>query len=153
MGKYTAPVYDRLILPAQVFLTLGQERELHGKRLPVPAGLPIQMVIDTGAGRSCLTPFILNRLKPTDREEVFLMTGLGRVRTKLFWVRLEFPGTNLEPVANLAVAELRLPSNLPGFHGILGRDILSRWESLHWQGRRGRLTIRDVPGWFSWLGR
>lgn len=149
MGKYTAAVYDRLILPAQAFLTLGQERRLHGSGLPVPSGIPIQMVIDTGAGRSSLSPFVLNQLRPMDRGDVLLTTGLGSVRTTLFWVRLEFPGTNLEPVSNLAVAEVRMPSNLPGFHGVLGRDVLSRWESFHWQGRRGRLTIRDVPGWFS----
>jgi hypothetical protein len=82
-----------------------------------------------------------------------MMTSLGTTHTRLHWVRLEFPDTDLLPIPILAVARLSLPPNMTGFHGVLGRDVLSRWESFHWQGRRGRLAIRDVPGWFAWLRR
>jgi hypothetical protein len=153
MGKYITTVSDRLVLPAQVFLTLGQERDLHRKRQPVPAGVPIRLAIDTGPGRTSLVPSTLDRLKPLARERVRMMTGQGSTLTRLYWIRLEFPNTDLLPIPVLAVARSNLPPNMPGFHGVLGRDVLSRWESFHWHGRRGRLTIRDVPGWFTRLWR
>ncbi len=153
MGKYTVAVSDRLILPAQVFLTLGQERRLHQDGGSVPAGVPVRLAIDTGSGWTSLVPSVLDRLKAPPREAVQMMTSLGSTLAVLHWVRLEFPDTDLLPIPILAVVRLDLPSNMTGFHGILGRDVLSRWESFHWQGRRGRLTIRDVPGWFSRLWR
>lgn len=153
MGKYTTPVSDRLILPAQVFLTLGQERDLNRKGQSIPAGVVVRLAIDTGSGRSSLIPSALDPLKALSREAVQMMTSMGSTPARLFWVRLEFPDTDLLPIPILAVARLNLPLNMPGFHGILGRDVLRRWDSFHWQGRRGRLTIRDVPGWWRWLHR
>ncbi|HZT82089.1 MAG TPA: hypothetical protein VFA26_17815 [Gemmataceae bacterium] len=72
-------------------------------------------------------------------------TSLGTVRTSLFWVRLEFPGTPLAPLPSVAVARLPLPPSLASFHGLPGRDILARWEHLLYQGLCGRLSVRDQP--------
>ncbi len=61
-----------------------------------------------------------------------MMTGIGSTPTLLHWVRLEFPDTDPLSIPLLAVARLSLPPNMAGFHGVLGRDVLSRWESFHW---------------------
>lgn len=154
MGKYTAVVGDHLILPARVHQTSGQEQlsRRTGRHVPVP--LSVRLIIDTGSKRSCLVPGILNhlRLEPTDHVRV--ETGAGHWETTLTWVRLEFPGTSLAPIPDLLVARMPLPPSLRSFHGLIGRDLLHQWESLLFEGRRGRFTLRDVPGGlFGWLRR
>jgi hypothetical protein len=71
----------------------------------------------------------------------------------LYWVRLAFPETALNPFDNVQVARLAMPPDLAQFHGLLGRDLLRRLESFLYEGRRGRYTLRDTPGLFGWLRR
>jgi hypothetical protein len=79
---------------------------------------------------------------------------LAADEANLHWVRRAFPGTSLQDVAELSVARLPLPPSLQGFHGLIGRDLLRRWDSFIYEGRRRRLTIRDTPaGLFGWLRR
>jgi hypothetical protein len=153
MGKYTAEVDEHLILPACVLLPLAQERDLHRAGLPVPVGVPVRLVIDTGSRRSTLVPSVLASLDPPPGDAVSVETGTGAKATTLFWVRLEFPETELEPIAHLPVARLELPPALRNFHGVIGRDLLFRWEWFRLEGRRRRLSLRDTPSLFSWLGR
>jgi hypothetical protein len=99
-------------------------------------------------------PSILNHLKPPPFKIARVETSLAAVETELCWVRFEFPRSSLGPVADLAVARLPLPRSLTEFHGCIGRDLLSRWQSFHYEGRRGRFTIDDSPGGlFGWLKR
>ena len=67
------------------------------------------------------------------------------VETSLFWVRLEFPESSLASIPEVAVARLSLPPSLGLFHGIVGRDLLRRWDSFLFEGRRGRFILRDTP--------
>src|SRR5438132_6019291 len=88
-----------------------------------------------------LVPAVIRNLQPGAAGRVRVETSLASGESTLFWVRLEFPGTSLEPMSETAVARLNLPLSLRNFHGILGRDLLRRWESFLFEGRRGRLTI------------
>lgn len=153
MGKYTAEVDEHLVLPARVLVTLGWERELHRAGRPVPLGVPVRLVIDTGSRRSTLVPSVLTHLDPLPGAAIFVEASTGTTATETFWVRLEFPEAGLEPVGYLEVARLELPPSLRDFHGIIGRDVLFRWEWLRLEGRRRRLSVRDTPGWFGWLRR
>ncbi len=153
MGKYTAEVDEHLVLPARVLVTLGWERELHRAGRPVPVGAPVRLVIDTGSRRSTLIPSVLTGLDPRPGDMVSVETSAGSTATTLFWVRLDFPETELEPIAHLPMARLELPPALRDFQGVIGRDVLFRWEWFRLEGRRRRLSIRDTPGWFGWLGR
>jgi hypothetical protein len=154
MGKYTGAVHDRLVLPARVQNTHGREHALRLLGRTLSAAVPVRLLIDTGSGRSTLLPAILAHLNPALQGTVRVETSLGVADTSLFWVRLEFPGTSLAAVPELAVARLALPPSLRSFHGLIGRDLLHRWESFLFEGRRGRFTIRDTPGGlFGWLRR
>lgn len=152
MGSYRTTVEDRLVLPAQVLLTRETEQGFRVLGRPMPAPMAVRLMIDTGSGRSTLVPSVLDHLTPLRYTRARVVTSAGSLETELFWVRLEFPGTSLAPVPELAVARLPLPRSVQGFHGLIGRDLLSRWESLHYEGRRRRLTIRDtLPGLFGWF--
>ena len=72
-------------------------------------------------------------------------TSLGSGKSNLFAVRFEFPDTSLSTIPELLVARLALPSSLHAFHGVIGRDVLRRWEYFRYEGRRQRLVIRDSP--------
>jgi hypothetical protein len=154
MGRYRATVQDRLILPAQVLLTREREQvfRLLGRRIPTP--VPVRLIIDTGSKRSSLVPAVLNNLTPLIYKTARVETSLASVETELYWVRLEFPGSSLAAVPELAVARLPMPPSLHDFQGVVGRDLLRIWESFLYEGRRGRLTIRDAPGGlFGWFKR
>jgi hypothetical protein len=71
----------------------------------------------------------------------------------LFWVRLDFPGAGLAPIELVQVARLAMPPDLAQFHGLLGRDLLRRFHSFYYDGRRGLCILRDTPGLFGWLRR
>ena len=154
MGKYTAAAPDHLVLPARAHLTRGQEeaRRLLGR--PVPAPVPVRLLIDTGSRRSTLLPSVVTHLELEVVGTVRVETGVATVETNSHWVRLEFPQTALAAVPALVVARMPLPPSLHSFHGLIGRDLLRGWESLVYLGRRGQFSIRDTPGWgFGWLSR
>jgi hypothetical protein len=154
MGKYQARVDDHLVLPATVFLPRGHARVLRLLGRPVQDLLSVRLLIDTGSKRSSLIPEIIDRLKPRQAGRVRIETAYAWGRASLHWVRLEFPGTSLQAISEIPVARLALPPSLSRFHGLIGRDLLHRWESFHYQGRRRLLTIRDTPGGlFGWLLR
>src|SRR5262249_3048525 len=140
--------------PARVLQPRGQEQVFQLLGRPVPAPVLVHLIIDTGAKRSSLVPGVINHLQPAYQGSARVETSGRTLRTSLFWVRLEFPDTSLEPSPLLAVARLDMPASLRSCHGVIGRDLLHRWESLLWQGRRGRFTIRETPGGlFSWFRR
>ena len=148
MGKFRTPIYDLPVIPAHVKLTSGQEKVLTLSNRPVPNPLPVNLLVDTGSGRSTLLPELIAQLNPISRGITRVATSLAVAETNLFWVRLEFPSTRLEPIPELAVARLSLPATLRSIHGVIGRDLLRRWEYFLYEGRRGQMTIRDRRGLF-----
>jgi hypothetical protein len=153
MGRYTATVQDHLILPALVTLPTGEESLRRSAGRPTPAPATVRLLIDTGSRRTTLIPGVLHHLDPPAGGNVHLVTPLANVAATLFWVRLAFPGTSLAPFDAVQVARLPMPGRLSQFHGLLGRDLLGRLELFEYEGRRGRLSVRDGPGWLGWLRR
>jgi hypothetical protein len=126
---------------------VGQEAmlRLHGRSLPDPVS--VRLIVDTGSRRSTLIPGIIRHLEPRPLAPTHVETSVGEVGSELFWVRYDFPGTSLAPFTEYPVARLPMPQKLATFHGVIGRDMLNRWESFHYQGRRARFTLRDEPSW------
>lgn len=154
MGRYTARVQDHLVLPARALLVRGQEQMLRLQGRAVPPAVTVRLLIDTGAKRSSLIPGIITHLDPPLASRVRVETSLSNMQTALFWVRIEFPGTGLDPIPYITVARLPMPASLHTFQGVVGRDLLNRWECLLYEGRRERLTMRDRSTWpFGWLRR
>jgi hypothetical protein len=153
MGKYTASVEDHLILPARVRLPRMQERAMTSRGESVPDPVSLRLLIDTGAKRTTLIPGIIRHLRPRSGREVRLVTPLRSGITDLFWVCLEFPEAGLDSFPEVLVARVPRPPALAQFHGLLGRDLLSRLHSLEYLGRRGQYVLRDTPGWLGWLRR
>ncbi len=154
MGLLRAAVRDRLILPARTLLPLDVERVFRMLGRPIPAPIAVQLVIDTGSKRSSIVPSVLNRLLPTTAGRAVVETTFASAESELLWVRLEFPGASLAAEPHLAVARLPMPPSLRDYHGVVGRDLLSKWESFLYEGRRGQFTIRDsAGGLLSWLKR
>ncbi|MFL5245593.1 MAG: hypothetical protein ACJ8FY_26150 [Gemmataceae bacterium] len=75
-----------------------------------------------------------------------LVTPSGAVATDLFWVCLDFPDAGLAPLSEVLVARLPMPPALSQFHGLLGRDLLGRFESFKYEGP-ARLLLRPQPPW------
>jgi hypothetical protein len=153
MGKYTTSVDDHLILPARVSITQGWAREIRSLGNSVPVPIPVRLLIDTGSKRSTLIPGIIGHLQPWPGGTTRVITSLGEADTNLSWVSLEFPEAQLAPFPEVLVARLPMPLALSQFHGLLGRDLLRRFESFEYEGRRGCYSFRDRPGLFTWLRR
>jgi hypothetical protein len=152
MGKYKSPVTDHLFIGAVVSLTPGQERFDRGLGLAIPDPVAVKLIIDTGSRRSSLVPGIIRYLDPFKVCDARVESSLGTAMTSLHWVRLEFPGSNLNPLAHLTVARLSMPPLLANYHGVIGRDLLLAWESFSLEGRKKRFTIRDTRrGLLDWL--
>jgi hypothetical protein len=115
--------------------------------------VPIRLPIDTGARRTTLIPGIVRHLNPTAGGETHVNAPLASGDTMLYWLCLEFPGTRLPSFPAFLIARLPMPPGLAQFHGLLGRDLLSRLASFEYEGKRGRYTLRTTPGPFGWLRR
>jgi hypothetical protein len=61
------------------------------------------------------------------------------------------PEAGLASFPEVLVARVPMPAALARFHGLLGRDLLGRWELFEYHGRRGHYSLRDTPGWLGWL--
>jgi hypothetical protein len=153
MGRYRATVEDHLILPAVASLPTGPAYFLSRAGRPVLAPVPVRLLIDTGAKRTTLIPGIIRHLDPVVSDPVRVVAPLHTGTTRLFWIKLDFPEAGLAPFELVQVARLAMPPELAQFHGLLGRDLLHRMDSLHYEGRRRRYTLRDTPGLFGWLRR
>jgi hypothetical protein len=153
MGKFSAPVDDHLILPALACLPAGEVESRRRAGRLVPAPVPVRLLIDTGAKRTTLIPGIIRHLDAQAGNDVQVVAPLASVVATLYWVRLDFPATKLDPFELVQVARLPMPPQLAQFHGLLGRDLLQRLASLDYEGQRGRYTLRDRPGPFAWLRR
>jgi hypothetical protein len=153
MGKYTGAVEDHLILPARVRLTPGQEHRERVSGSPIPPPVPVRLLIDTGARRTTLIPGIVRHLNPIAERDVYVNAPLASGEATLYWLCLEFPGTGLRPFPAVLVARLPMPPGLSQFHGLLGRDLLSRLASFEYEGQRARYSLRDKAGLFGWLRR
>jgi hypothetical protein len=153
MGKYTTSEDNHLILPARVSMTQGRARELRSLGNPVPLAITIRFLIDTGSKRSTLIPGIIGHLQVGPAGTARFITSLGSVTSRLAWVSLEFPEAGLAPFPEVLVARLPMPAALSQFHGLLGRDLLRRFESFEYEGQRGCYSLRDGPGVLTWLRR
>jgi hypothetical protein len=152
MGKYAAPADDLMIVPARVRQTRGQERASQFLGETAPLFIPVRLIVDTGSRRSTLTPSVIAQLDPAIQGKARFVTSLTSAQTTLYWVRLEFPEILLFPIPELAVARVPMPATLHAFDGVIGRDLLSRWDYLLYQGLRKRFAIRDIPSLFlNWL--
>lgn len=154
MGKFTNNVTEHLVIPARIGLTADERSvyKLLGRSLPQPVS--VRLIIDTGSRRTCLTPAIIDGPQPISQGRLRVDTSLASGETTICWLRFEFPETTLKPITELSVARLGLPPALSDFDGVIGRDVLRRWERFVYEGRRGRLTIRD--SWTrlsSWFGK
>jgi hypothetical protein len=153
MGKFIASVEDHLILPALLRLPEGDERSRRHVGDAIPAPTPVRLLLDTGASRTTVVPGVIQHLTPLIAGRARVITPLEAGNVELFWVRMDFPETRLASLDAVAVARLAMPARLSHVHGLFGRDLLRRLESLLYEGRRGRYTLRDTPGLFGWLRR
>jgi hypothetical protein len=154
MGNYTGAAHDHLVLPGSVLLVWEQEHAFRLLGRAVPSPVPVRLLIDTGSRRCTLLPSVIAHLNPEIMGTARIETSVATMDTNLFWVRLEFPGTSLAPIPELVVARAPLPASLRAFHGVIGRDLLRRWEVFLYRGRLERFTIRDQrAGLFGWFLR
>ena len=126
MGKYTASVYDHLILPARVTITQGRAHEMH------PLGTQCLLRSDSAPYRyrieaaTTLIPGLIRHLRVSAASNARVITPFDTLPANLFWVCLDFPGAGLAPFPEVLVARLPMPAALSQFHGLLGRDLLRR---------------------------
>jgi hypothetical protein len=118
-----------------------------------PPPVAVRLLIDTGSRRSTLIPGLFRHLLAPAAGDAQVVSAVGAVRTDLFWVCLDFPDTGLAEFPEVLVARLPMPAALSQFHGLLGRDLLRRFDSFEYEGRRGCYSLRDRPGVFTWLRR
>jgi len=75
----------------------------------------------------------------------------GSKAASLHLVSVDFLNGGLAPIPKLAIACLEMPPIFrQEYQGVLGRDVLHRWETLY-SGPRRRLTIRDHASVWGWL--
>jgi hypothetical protein len=120
------------LVTAFVGVSAARRAALLAASQPVPNLVQIRALVDTGASGTCIDPSVLKTLSlaPTGNTSVITpSTGNQPHNADLYDVSFLIPGslpTHVPfSIPNLPVmcAELLVPQ---GFHGLIGRDILSR---------------------------
>jgi hypothetical protein len=154
VGIYRLNVADSggiLFVPARVTLSPDDAEafRLSGRSIPPP--VIANLVLDTGSALSSLAPAVLQQLHSPSCGKTRVQSSVGSQPAFLYRVHLEFLKGTLASLSHVAVAGLEMPTRLrANFQGVLGRDMLSHWETFY-SGPRGRLTIRDHKSFWGWL--
>jgi hypothetical protein len=122
---------------------------VHQSDLAQPRTTAVRLVVDSGSSRSCLSRTVCDSLNLETKGQWRLIGTTGEETVRFSRVTLTFPGSTLGPIPWLHVGRIQ-PHRLSEFHGVLGRDVLSKWELLY-RGPNATLTIRDHLSLVGWL--
>jgi len=104
-------------------------------------------LVDTGAGRTVLTPEAINRVG-LSKVDVTRLARAGGINEDagVYVASIQFPRERLATIELIEVVCCELPEQ--PFQCLLGRDVLSRWLFAY-DGRVGEWTIEeeDVAAW------
>jgi predicted aspartyl protease len=106
-------------------------------------------LIDTGAGRTVITPEAAQKLRlPLVNYTTLSRVGGKESQVEVYVASIQFPREKLATIEVIEVACCELPDNL--FQCLLGRDILSRWLFTY-DGKAGEWTIdeEDLAVWLE----
>jgi len=103
-------------------------------------------LIDTGAGRTVLTPEAVKRLGLSVVDYTTLSRAGGMDRVTVHVASIQFPRYKMATIEVIQVACCELPGGL--FQCLIGRDILSRWLFTY-DGKSGEWCIdeEDLAAW------
>jgi hypothetical protein len=150
MGIYRCEVEDVLFLPVRVSFPRAEARLRLSAESEVSSPLLVRLILDSGSRYCSLRPHLMRQLRPPFLRRVEAQTQLGTSATEMFTVDLAFAEDRLAPLSSIRIVALGMPPRLRAYDGVIGRDVLSRWEILY-RGPRGRLTIRDHASFWGWL--
>lgn len=138
-----------------------RDLEKFGPRIDIEVGPPIfrdqkvqgdrifshmPALIDTGAGRTVLTPEAVKRLGLSVVDYTTLSRAGGMDRVTVHVASIQFPRYKMATIEVIQVACCELPGGL--FQCLIGRDILSRWLFTY-DGKSGEWCIdeEDLAAW------
>lgn len=134
------------LLNATVGVSQARQKALFEASQPIPNPVSIQAIIDTGATLTCLDLSVLQTLglSPTGTAEINTpSTGISPAVVDQYDVSLLIPGAQgeipllIEVLPVVCVEGLRASQN---FHGLIGRDILSKCLFTY-NGTMGTFTL------------
>jgi hypothetical protein len=149
MGSYRGHVPDLLLVPASVSRP-SPDPVVEKKGNPDAADVLVSLMLDTGAKYCSVTPEIIQQLGLPFLRPARVSTHIGQGAANLYVASLAFPASSLAALPTVIVAGLAMPPHLAGCHGVIGRDVLRRWETFY-SGPRERLTVRDHRSVWGWL--
>ena len=149
MSKHCSPRIDPKDLEAfgpRIQIVVGspifRDRKGQGPRefTSIPA------LIDTGAGRTVLTPEAVQKVRLPLVDYTTLSRAGGEDRVSVHVASIQFPLYKMATIEVMQVPCCELPGGL--FQCLLGRDILSRWLFTY-NGKTGEWCIEeeDLAAW------
>lgn len=125
------------IVTAYVAVSNPRGQALQAAGQPIPAPVPIQALVDTGASGTCIDPAVLSQLQIPQSGSVMVhtpTTGATPAAAAQYDVALIIPGatSNDPPLVfeTIPVMASQL-HQAQGIHALIGRDILSRCVLLY----------------------
>lgn len=121
-------------------------RNPKGVRIPVQSHTAARKfsrmpaLIDTGAGRTVLTPEAIRKLGLPVVDHTTLSRAGGLERVSAHVASIQFPRSRLAPIEVIQVLCCELPGDL--FQCLIGRDVLSRWLFIY-NGKTGEWSIEE----------
>lgn len=105
-------------------------------------------LIDTGAGRTVLTPEAIQKVGLPLVDYTILSRAGGKDRVGVHVASIQFPSDSLATIEVIEVACCELPDQ--PIQCLLGRDILSKWLFTY-NGKTGEWVIdeEDLAAWIE----
>lgn len=112
--------------------------QTQGMQIPQP--LLCRALVDTGASGLAIDRSIAASLGLKKEGVTTNLTANGATEAPVYFVSLNFPGTNLKSYDMLRATEVNL-ANQP-FKCLIGRETMKNWH-LHYNGQTGQISIAD----------
>jgi predicted aspartyl protease len=109
-----------------------------GRPLPTPVNCPA--LVDTGASGLALDTTVIQQLGLMRKGITSSATAAGLRDSPVYFVSLEFPGTDVHSYPLLRATEVNLQGQR--FKCLIGRETMANWH-LHYNGQSGQVSIAD----------
>lgn len=143
--RQVTPPAGSLIVVATIGVSQARRTALMAASQPIPNGVVVQGLLDTGASNTCVDPTVLTQLNLSPRGTTQInspTTGSQPASAPTYDVSLTIPGMPGHPpfiFQTIPIIESQLQA-AQGIQALIGRDVL-RFCLLTYDGRNGLFSL------------
>jgi predicted aspartyl protease len=129
-----------IILNVSIAVDNLTAQAMKAQNLPLLTPVSCTALVDTGASGLALDTSVVQQLHLTRKGITTNYTAAGARQSPVYFVSLEFPGSDVRSYPLLRATEVDLQGQR--FKCLIGRETMANWH-IHYNGQTGQVSIAD----------